>query len=343
MLGIDARVLRATWTLFLFALILIIIYEIGHTLVLFALAVFLAQLLSPLVDLVERFAPRRLKRGISLGIVYIFLLAVLVAIMIPIGSKIGEQASILASKLPDIVTGDALRFPLPSWLEPQRPTVEKFIRERVQQLGNDILPNVSRAGRQILTGLGSILSLILIPILSFLMLKDGDHMRAAITGLFGESARPAVQGILADLHFLLAHYMRALILLAMATFGSFSIYLWAAGAPYPVLLASIAGALEAIPVIGPLMAAIIVLVVSGLSGYSHIIGLIVFLGLYRLFQDYVLSPYLMSAGVAIPPLLVLFGVLAGEQLAGIPGMFFSVPVIAALRMVLTRLRARHEA
>ncbi len=80
-----------------------------------------------------------------------------------------------------------------------------------------------------------------------------------------------------------------------------------------------------------------------MSGYSHIIGLIVFLGLYRLFQDYVLSPYLMSAGVAIPPLLVLFGVLAGEQLAGIPGMFFSVPVIAALRMVLTRLRARHEA
>jgi predicted PurR-regulated permease PerM len=47
---------------------------------------------------------------------------------------------------------------------------------------------------------------------------------------------------------------------------------------------------------------------------------------------------LMSSGVAIHPLLVLFGVLAGEQVAGIPGMFFSVPVMAALRVVLVRVR-----
>jgi predicted PurR-regulated permease PerM len=57
-----------------------------------------------------------------------------------------------------------------------------------------------------------------------------------------------------------------------------------------------------------------------------------------LFQDYVLSPQLLSSGIEIHPLLVLFGVLAGEQVAGIPGMFFSVPVIAALRIVIVRLR-----
>jgi predicted PurR-regulated permease PerM len=61
---------------------------------------------------------------------------------------------------------------------------------------------------------------------------------------------------------------------------------------------------------------------------------------YRIFQDYVLNPYLMSAGVEIHPLLVLFGVLAGEEIAGVPGMFFSVPLIAALRVILVRLSKR---
>jgi predicted PurR-regulated permease PerM len=46
----------------------------------------------------------------------------------------------------------------------------------------------------------------------------------------------------------------------------------------------------------------------------------------------------MSSGVEVDPLLVLFGVLAGEQIAGVPGMFFSVPVIAALRVLYVRLR-----
>ncbi len=59
--------------------------------------------------------------------------------------------------------------------------------------------------------------------------------------------------------------------------------------------------------------------------------------LSRLFQDYVVSPLLMGAGVKLNPLLVLFGVLAGEQIGGVAGMFFSVPVIATLRVVYVRL------
>ena len=57
-----------------------------------------------------------------------------------------------------------------------------------------------------------------------------------------------------------------------------------------------------------------------------------------MFQDYIVSPYLMSKGVKLNPMLVLFGVLAGEQVAGVVGMFFSVPVLATLRVVFVRLR-----
>jgi len=71
----------------------------------------------------------------------------------------------------------------------------------------------------------------------------------------------------------------------------------------------------------------------------------VFLGAYRIFQDYVLSPQLMSAGMELHPLLVVFGVFAGEQIAGIPGAFLSVPVMAVLRMIYARVergRVRKE-
>jgi predicted PurR-regulated permease PerM len=64
----------------------------------------------------------------------------------------------------------------------------------------------------------------------------------------------------------------------------------------------------------------------------------VFWGCFRVVQDYVLNPYLMSSGIELHPLLVLFGVLAGEALAGIPGMFFSVPVLAILRVIYNHLR-----
>jgi predicted PurR-regulated permease PerM len=83
------------------------------------------------------------------------------------------------------------------------------------------------------------------------------------------------------------------------------------------------------------------LIVCAITG-SSLIGIAVFWGAYRLFQDYILSPYLMSSGIEMHPLLVLFGVLAGEAIGGIPGMFFSVPAIAILRVIFSHLRASYS-
>ena len=339
MLGIDRRALQIAWTLFLFALILLLVYHIARTLIVFALALFLAHLLSPLVDLVERFFPVRINRTLSMAIVYIAFVGAVVALAVLLGSKIVEQAAALAGRLPATVQSNPLdRIALPSWLEPQRNALTEFLNQQLRQLGANILPSLSIAGREVLTGINGVLIGVLIPILSFLFLLNGRRLRLSILDLFSESKRPLVDAIINDLHVLLSQYVRALILLALATFTSFSIALSLLGAPYAVLLAGLAGLLEVIPVLGPLTAAIAILVIAWLSGYSHLLVLLVFLALYRIVQDYLLNPYLMSAGVEVPPLLVLFGLLAGEQLAGIPGMFFSVPVIAAIRVVFERMK-----
>lgn len=344
MLGLDGRTLRAVWTVFLFGLVVAIVYLARHTLVIFALAIFLAHLLAPLVDRVERLIPRRVSRNVALAIVYLALIGIVTAILIAIGAKIGEQASALAGKLPEALKGDPIsRLPLPAWLEQWRPRLAEFVHAQTAGFDDNVLPLLNKIGPGILTGLGSLLPIVLIPILSFFFLKDGLALRDALIKSVAPSRRPLLEEILEDLHLLVAQYIRALTLLAMATFVAYSVFFSIASIPYPVLLASIAGVLEFIPVVGPLTSSVIILIVAGVSGYSHILAILGFLGLYRLFQDYVLSPYLMSSGVEIHPLLVLFAVLAGEQVAGIPGMFFSVPAIAALRIIIVRMRRRKHA
>src|ERR1700687_5569314 len=79
MLELDGRVLRAVWTAFLFALAIAVIYLARGTIVIFVLAIFLAHLIAPLVDRVERHTPRRVSRGVSLTIVYLALIGLALA------------------------------------------------------------------------------------------------------------------------------------------------------------------------------------------------------------------------------------------------------------------------
>jgi predicted PurR-regulated permease PerM len=342
--GIDQRTLRVMWTACLFFLAAGILYLIRQTLVVFVLALFVAHLLDPLVSWVASLTRRRMGRTAALALVYLAMLALILVTVIPIGGRIGEEAAGLATRLPQAIQADPLsHFPLPSWLEDIRPKLTQVLRDRLEDLDQQVLPLLSRAGTQIVSGLGNVLSVILIPILSFFLLKDGAAMRRTVINFFQGTTRTLAEGILADLHTMLVNYLRALVLLSIATFVAFSGYFSLIGAPYVILLAGIAAILELIPVAGPLAAAVVILLVTAFSGFPHVLWLAMFLVIYRIFQDYVLNPYLLGSGVQMHPLLVLFGVLAGEQIAGIPGMFFSAPALAAVRVIYVRAREHRDA
>ena len=151
------------------------------------------------------------------------------------------------------------------------------------------------------------------------------------------SRRDMAERIAADLHVLLAQYMRALVLLGVVASLAYGLFFSIIGVPYGILLAAVAFPLEFIPMVGPLAGATIVLLVAGLSGSHHLLAIFVFLLAFRFFQDYVVSPHLLSAGMKLHPLLVIFGVLAGGSIAGVAGSFLSVPVLATLRIVYRQL------
>lgn len=342
MLGTDERTLRVVWTAFLFGLLLAIVYYIRSTILVFAGAILFAYMLSPIVSLVERFLPRR--RTLALTLVYIVLIGVLTGLGFAMIPTIVQEATTLMTRLPSLLTGGKLaHIPLPGWLEPVRAQVIAALNREATNLATSVVPLLQQAGSRILSGLSVVLPLILIPILAFFFLKDAREIRIALLGAVEEGHdRSTVELILDDIHIVLKNYMRALVLLAFASFCAWAIFLSLMRYPYELLIAGVVGMLEFIPVIGPAAALVLMLIVFGVTGSGGLLWVVVFWGCFRVFQDYMLNPYLMSAGVELHPLLVLFGVFAGENLGGIAGMFFSVPTIAILKAVYSHLRRAYH-
>ncbi len=340
MFGFDARVARIVWTCFLVVLVLLITYSIRSTLLVVVFAIFFSYLLYPLVQLVERIKPRRFPRTGSIGIVFIFATGIIVAGVILFGATITDEAVRLGQQLPTLLKPENIsqRIPLPGFLEPQRARLLAFITEQLQHGTGQALPFAQRLGLGVMHAATNLIYLILIPVLSFLLIKEAPTIRTEFIAALSGRNGTLWAGITEDLDVLLSKYVRALITLSIATFVVYSLVFSSLGVPYAFLLSGVAGLLEVIPFVGPLSAVVMIMAVAAFSGYVHLLWLLVFILAYRIFQDYVLSPYLMSEGVEVSPLLVIVGLLAGDEIAGVAGIFLSVPVLAAMKIILVRIR-----
>jgi len=338
LLGLDQRTLKIAWTVFLFVLAVVLIYSIRDALVTFTLALFLALLLSPLVTLVDHFTSVRIPRTVALTVVYILLIGAFAAALVGVVSAVAVDARSLSGRLPDTLRSDPLGgLPLPSWLEPVRDRLGIWLRDRLDEFGRNALSLAGEALQQLATRLGAAVGAVLVPILAFFFIKDGKKLRDRFIHSVDRKHQFLVHQILQDLHRLLSQYLRALVILSMVAFVFYALFLSLTGAPYAVLLAGVAGTLEFIPAVGPFVAMLIIGTVGLFSGYTHWFLLLIFLVVYRVAQDYILQPMLLSSGMRIHPLLIIFAVLAGGEIGGIPGIFFSIPLIAALRLIFLRL------
>jgi len=342
MFGLDYKALRIVWTVFLFSLLLALIYAIRETLLLFAAAIFFAYMLSPLVGLVGRYFTKR--RALALAIVYMLLIGALVGIGFALIPQIVTQAVNLVKNLPAFLSkGRLASIPLPDWLNPLRDQIVATASREATNLGASVMPFLQEAGTRLLSGVSLLLPMVLLPIFSFFFLKDGEAIVRTFVGSLEEKEdRNIVRRILNDMHVALRNYIRALVILALITFATYSIFLKVCGVGYELLLAGISAVLEFIPAVGPAISLALLLVVSFGTGSGAGLAILIFWGVYRIFQDYVINPYLMRAGLELHPLLVLFGVLAGEHIGGVAGMFFSVPVIALLKVLYTNLKNEYE-
>jgi len=337
----DGRTARVLVTVLLFALGLGFLYVARQTLIAFLFAVFFAYLMSPLVNSLERVLRSRV---IAIAVIYSLLLGLVVLFFFSMGPRIGRESSRLSQSLPALTQ-------LSSGQLAEQLGQEHGWNSRLVDLARDYLVNHSnqitklaqRIGLRVADVAKEAWLLVIVPLLSIFFLKDGRAFSQILLDLVrSRPQRELLQGVLSDLNQMLAHFIRAQLILAGLTFIAYSIVLALMKMPYVLVLGTIGGMLEFIPVVGPLFAGLTIVSVALLSSFPHVLGLLIFLGCWRLIQDYVTSPRIMGQSVELHPLAAIFGVMAGGEVAGILGIFLSIPVMASLRIVFRRWRLYAE-
>jgi predicted PurR-regulated permease PerM len=337
----DGRTARVLITVLLFALGLGFLYVARQTLIAFLFAIFFAYLMSPLVSYLEKVLRGR---GRAIAVIYLLLLALLILLFVAMGPRIGREGERLVQSLPDLtqLSSGQIAEQLGrdhGW----NSRIVDLLRDYLVSNSGEIANVAKNIGLRVADVAKNAWLLVIVPLLSIFFLKDGRAFSQILLDLVrSRPQRELLQGVLSDLNQMLAHFIRAQLILAALTLVAYSAVLGIMRMPYALVLGTVGGLLEFIPVVGPLVAGLTIVSVGLLLSYPHWLGLIVFLGLWRLIQDYINSPRIMGQSMELHPLAAIFGVMAGGEIAGILGIFLSIPVMASLRILFRRWRLYAE-
>ena len=177
----------------------------------------------------------------------------------------------------------------------------------------------------------------LIPILGLFLLSDGETLASGIIQLVSTKETSAeARALVADLNDMLRHYIRAKVILAVLSLVFCSVVMLLLRYPHALALGLLAGALEFIPVAG-WITALATITAVGIATHSHWIWMAALLGLWRMVMDYAIAPRVVGHELEMHPLLAIFTVMVGGAVGGIVGIYLSVPLVAALRVIWRRL------
>jgi predicted PurR-regulated permease PerM len=346
---LDSRTSRVLLTALLFALGLGFLYAARRTLIVFLFAIFFAYLINPAVGRLERLVR---SRAWAIAIIYFLLVVGLAVFGLLVGPRIARQSSRLGESLPGLVDKasmgqlsgqiDQLAEKIGNehgWSD----VTQKRIRDFLISRRGDLAALAQRIGIRAAEAAQQVWVLFLVPILAIFFLRDGGNFHEVLLALVqSRTQREFLQDVFQDLNQMLAQFIRAQLTLAAFSLLAYVSILGLMRVPYALMLGTAGGALEFVPLAGPLLAGTAMMVVAVLAGYQHWAFLLLFLLAWRLIQDYVISPRVMGVSVELHPLAALFGILAGGEIAGILGVYLSIPVMASLRIVWRRWRIYAE-
>ncbi len=339
---IDSRTSRVLFTALLFALGLGFLYAARQSLILFLFAIFFAYLINPAVLRLEKLVRGR---GRAIALIYLVLLVGLSLAVFFVGPRITRQAARLGEAWPGLmekVRSGQIAVDIGQQRGWSGATQDR-IQEALKNNSDQLLVLAQGIGVRIAETAKGVWVLFLVPILAVFFLRDAGTFNEVVVSLVqSRSQREFLQDVLRDLNQMLAQFIRAQLTLAGLSLLAYTAFLGALRVPYAMVLGTAGGALEFVPVVGPLVAGVVMVVVAVLTGYSYWPLLLLFLVVWRLVQDYVISPRVMGGSVQLHPLAALFGVLAGGEIAGVLGVYLSIPVMASLRIVWRRWRIYAE-
>lgn len=312
----------------------------SHALFVFLLAALIALLLNPIVAMLRRvFVPR----AVAVPLVYASFIAVVVVIGVLTGPLLVRQARDLFALLPD--WGNEIQRQLVS--------LQGFLADRGVQvdLSNSVddavlwlqREGVGYAGTALNVGvgiLGAVGTFLIVIIISFYMLVDGRRISeylARALPIDDEVAAEYLRGLQTSF----VRFMKGQTLLAFSVglaaglgvwvLGWDVVDIWPEGAAYAFLFGVWAGVTEVIPYVGPWLGALPPVLLALFHSYEAALWVALIFFLVQLLENHILVPNIMGTTVGVHPLVVIFALLAGAEVAGILGMLTVLPLLAMLK------------
>lgn len=305
-----------------FLLFLLFLYEIRHILLLLFVAIIVMSALSPIVDKLEKL---KIPRGLGIFILYILIWASIsfgIASLVP---PLVEQSSVFISRLPkDIEAITNGRFDL-SILEPHLNTLPQTIFQLVVNTLNNVV------------------TLFTFMVIVFYLIMERKNLKHYLVFLFGDGHREEqAEAFISKLEHKLGSWMRGQLALMLIVGLMSYIGLSFLGVEFAIPLAFLAGLLEIIINIGPILAMIPAVLVA--YGTSPVLALAT-VALYFIIQQIennLIVPKVMSKAIGLSPLIVIIALLTGYKTAGIAGAILSLPIVLLIEIIANDLYRRNH-
>jgi len=319
-----------------------LVYALQPILSPFLVGILLAYLGDPLVDRLER---RKLSR--TWGVVLVFavftlLFALMLLVLLPM---LGKQLVRLYEMAPQML--DWLQQQALPWIQLKLGLGEGFWRfDQLKaafsgQLGKttDILGLVlSKATSSGLALLAWLANLLLIPVVSFYLMRDWDLLMARLQALLPRSHEGLVVKLVGECHEVLGAFLRGQLLVMLALGLLYSLGLMLVGLELGLLIGILAGLASIVPYLGVVVGVGAALTAGffqfGLDPYP-LLGIAAVFTVGQLLEGMLLTPLLVGDRIGLHPVAVIFAIMAGGQLFGFTGVLLALPV-AAVIMVLLR-------
>jgi predicted PurR-regulated permease PerM len=330
----------------------VVVGAVRHAVFLFIVAALIALLLDPLVRSIIRL---RVPRGISIAIVYLSFAAALVVTVVAVGASVVHEARTAAERVNTYVTevdgrtgesaADRDVDRLQRWLNDhglERIKVRKRGHDLVERLRERNIAGYTDDVVNFLEGAALsvfqlLISAVLILVVSIYMLLDMGRLRERLDRRF--PPRPGSPSLILHLEQALVGYVKGQALLSLIIGASAGVALYALGAlgwapgmdRYALLFGAWVAVTELIPYLGPWLGAVPPLIYAlVVDPFSAIWVTLLFLGIHQI-EGHVVVPKVMGSALRLHPLLVIFGLLAGAEIYGLPGIFVALPLLAVMR------------
>ena len=314
-----------------------VFYLLAPVLTPFVAAALLAYMGDPLADRLQRL---KMPRTVAVVAVFLITFLVLALLILLIGPLIKTQVGALFQALPDIAHKvEQVWLPtVTGWLNLEAGDdvgIGPFLARYSDMVGSwsgKILLSVSKSGGALAA---AVLSLFLIPILTFYLLRDWDSILVHVGALVPESQRETVFHLARETDDVLSAFLRGQILVMAALAVIYSVGLGLVGLKFAIAIGVVSGLVSFVPYLGFVFGIALAGLTVALEPNPlwQLVGVVITFTLAQFIEGSILTPKLVGDRIGLHPVIIIFAVVAGGQLFGFFGILLALPAAAVLSVV----------